>query len=129
MLNQALDPSAECAVLLDTKGPEIRTGMTKGHLKVSIKAGQLLDITSDYEHKGTDKMIACSYHALCKTVKPGSIIFIADGSLTCIVKKVHENHVTTECQNDYELGEKKNMNLPGAVVDLPTLTEKDIDDI
>ena len=74
-------------------------------------------------------MISCSYHALCKTVKAGSVIYIADGNLTCIVKEIHEKHVTTECQSDYELGEKKNMNLPGAVVDLPTLTEKDIDDI
>ena len=116
---------------MDTKGPEIRTGFTKDHKKVELKAGQLLDITTDYTFEATNKMIACSYHALCKTVKPGSVIFIADGSLTCIVKEVHadRNLVTTVCQNNYMLAEKKNMNLPGAVVELPTLTEKDIYDI
>ena len=45
------------------------------------------------------------------------------------MKEVHEDRVTTECQNDYLLGEKKNINLPGAEVDLPTLTEKDIIDL
>ena len=50
-------------------------------------------------------------------------MFIADGNLTCIVKEIHEHKVTVECLNDYLLGEKKNMNLPGAITDLPTLTD------
>jgi len=66
---------------------------------------------------------------LTKCLKPGSTIYIADGNLTCIVKEVFEDKVTVECLNDYLLGEKKNMNLPGAITDLPTLTEQDIYDI
>jgi len=68
--------------MLDTKGPEIRTGMVKGG-SVTFEKDQMLEITTDYEFEGDSTKIACSYPALPTTVKPGSTIFIADGSLTC----------------------------------------------
>lgn len=60
-----------------------------------------------------------------KSVKVGSQILIADGTIVTIVKEIKEKSVMVEVQNDATLGEKKNMSLPGALVDLPTLTEKD----
>lgn len=63
------------------------------------------------------------------TVSVGSTIFIADGSLTCEVTSIGEDHIMTVCKNGCKLGERKNMNLPGAEVDLPTLTEKDEEDL
>lgn len=121
-------PDTVCAVMLDTKGPEIRTGMVKDG-KVSFVKDQTLEITTDYEHIGDSSKIACSYEALPTTVNVGSLIYIADGSLTVEVTEILEDGVKVVCKNAATLGNKKNMNLPGAIVDLPTLTEKDEDDL
>jgi pyruvate kinase len=63
------------------------------------------------------------------TVKVGSTMFVADGSLTLVVTEIGSDFVMAKCLNGVKLGEKKNMNLPGATVDLPTLTEKDEGDL
>jgi len=86
-------------------------------------------VTTDYGFKGNNQCIACSYKSLPKTVKVGSIMFVADGSLTLEVTEIGEDFVMAVCKNGVVLGERKNMNLPGAEVDLPTLTEKDEDDL
>merc|ERR1712195_176944 len=117
-----------CAVMLDTKGPEIRTGLL-AEGKVTFVNGQTLEITTDYEFKGNSDKIACSYEGLPTTVAVGSTIFIADGSLTCTVTEILEDGVKARVENNCTLGEKKNMNLPGAAVDIPVLTEKDEDDL
>ena len=122
-------PGHHVAVLLDTKGPEIRTGMLEGHGKVTFAAGQDLEITTDYTFEGTSEKIACSYKGLPKTVKPGDQILIADGTLVCIVQECGDDSVKVKVKNNATIGERKNMNLPGCVVDLPTLTEKDEDDL
>ena len=117
-------PEKQCAILLDTKGPEIRTGFIDDYFgKVQLKAGQELDILTDYSALGTNEAITCSYKSLPTTVSEGSTIYIGDGNLTCKVLSTSEDRVTVRVQNDYVLGEKKNMNLPGAIIDLPTLTE------
>jgi pyruvate kinase len=122
-------PGKQCAVLLDTKGPEIRTGVLVNHEKVTFEAGQMLEISTDYTIEGTKDRISCSYKKLPKTVKPGDQILIADGSLVCIVDECLEDSVRVIVKNKATIGEKKNMNLPGCIVDLPTLTEKDEDDL
>ena len=125
MIKEALKqrPEKQCAILLDTKGPEIRTGFLKDSAKVELKAGQMLDIISDYNFLGTNEAIACSYESLPTTVSEGSTIYIGDGNLTCKVVSTSEDRVTVRVENDYVLGERKNMNLPGAIIDLPTLTD------
>lgn len=92
---------------------------------------QTLVLTSNYEFKGNSQKIACSYASLAKSVKPGQSILVADGSLVLTVVSVDEaaGEVTTRVENNVSIGERKNMNLPGVIVDLPTLTEKDISDI
>jgi len=60
-----------------------------------------------------------------RSVNVGSPILIADGTIVTTVKEVREKSVLVEIGNDATLGEKKNMSLPGAIIDLPTLTEKD----
>merc|ERR1719491_2920835 len=122
-------PDKTCGIMLDTKGPEIRTGMLVDSKPIELVAGQDLIICTDYQFEGDATKIACSYKSLPETVQVGSIIFIADGSLTCEVTEIGENQVTCQVKNNCRLGERKNMNLPGAIVDLPTLTEKDEDDL
>jgi pyruvate kinase len=122
-------PGNQCAVLLDTKGPEIRTGFLKDHKPIDLKRGQMLEITTDYSYEGDNSKIACSYSGLPTTVKPGDQILAADGALVCTVKECYEDAVTVEVMNNATIGERKNMNLPGIRVNLPTLTEQDECDI
>ena len=120
------------AVLLDTKGPEIRTGFfADGAKSINLVKGEELILTSDYAYKGDSKKLACSYEKLASSVNPGQSILVADGSLVLTVVSCDETtgEVVTRVENNAKIGERKNMNLPGVVVDLPTLTEKDVDDI
>ena len=122
-------PNLRCAIMLDTKGPEIRSGFYAAGGSIELTAGQKLKIVTDYSFKGDKNTIACSYKALPQTVHVGSVIFVADGSLTCEVSEIHDDHVIVICKNGCKIGERKNMNLPGAIVDLPTLTPKDEKDL
>ena len=76
--------------MLDTKGPEIRTGMLKGGEPIELVNGQELEICTDYTIEGDNTRIACSYKSLPQTVQVGSVIYIADGSLTCEVSEIME---------------------------------------
>ena len=121
----------QCGVLLDTKGPEIRTGMLACGGPVMLEAGNEVILTTDYEFKGSAEKIAVSYPDLAKDVEPGSKILCADGSVTFTVLEcdVAKGEVKCRLENSAKLGERKNMNLPGAVVNLPTITEKDRHDL
>lgn len=122
-------PKLSCAVMLDTKGPEIRTGLLESGKTIDLVKDQILEITTDYTFKGTSEKIACSYTDLPTSVKVGSTILIADGSITATVTEILQDGVKVQVGNSATLGEKKNMNLPGIIVNLPTLTEKDEDDL
>lgn len=127
----AKNKNKHIAVMLDTKGPEIRSGFFAEGSKIQLVKGETLTLTSDYSFKGNSKKMACSYSALAKSVKPGQQILVADGSLVLTVLTTDEpnGEVTCRIENNAAIGERKNMNLPGVVVDLPTLTDKDIHDI
>jgi len=128
----AKNKNRHIGVLLDTKGPEIRSGFFANDAKkITLAKGANLTLTADYNFKGDSKKLACSYPQLATSVRPGQPILVADGSLVLTVLSCHpaEGEVVCRVENDCSIGERKNMNLPGVIVDLPTLTEKDIDDI
>ncbi|PFH33551.1 pyruvate kinase PyK1 [Besnoitia besnoiti] len=122
-------PEARLAILLDTKGPEIRTGMLKDHKPITLQQGATLKIVTDYSFVGDETTIACSYAALPQSVKPGNTILIADGSLSVKVTEVGNDYVLTRVENAATIGERKNMNLPNVKVQLPVIGEKDKNDI
>jgi len=126
--------SRNIAVLLDTKGPEIRSGFfEEGMDKLVLTKGQELVLTSDYNYRATSKAdkLACSYPQLATSVTKGQQVLVADGSLVLTVLDVMESHgeILTRVENNASIGERKNMNLPGVKVDLPTFTDKDVEDI
>jgi len=126
------DKSRNIAVLLDTKGPEIRSGFFANDAsKIELVKGETIVLTSDYSFKGDSKKLACSYKQLATSVKDGQQILVADGSLVLTVLSCDAaaGEVACRIENNCAIGERKNMNLPGVVVDLPTFTEKDVDDI
>lgn len=110
--------------MLDTKGPEIRTGLLQSG-KVLLAKDQAIEITTDYTFRGDCTKLSCSYELLPQSIKPGQHILIADGSLVIRVTECLEKSVKGIVLNDAEIGERKNMNLPGCEVKLPTITEKD----
>jgi pyruvate kinase len=124
-------PDKQVAILLDTKGPEIRTGFFKEGVgdKIHLEMGQDLKLVTDYSYKGDKDCIAVSYEKLCTSVAVGGMILCADGSLSLKVKSIGDDHVITEVQNTISMGERKNCNLPGVKVDLPVLQEKDVKDL
>lgn len=123
----AANKKKHVAVLMDTKGPEIRSGFfADGAKKISLTKGQNLILTSDYSFKGDSNKLACSYPKLAESVKAGQTILCADGSLVLTVLSTDpaNGEVTTRVENNCSIGERKNMNLPGVAVDLPVLAEK-----
>lgn len=121
---------ANTAIMLDTKGPEIRTGLLEGP-KIDLKKGQRIELTSDYSLKATSVLLPLSYDHLARDLKVGSRVLIADGNLSLRVVEINQARKTVlaEAQNDFVLGERKNVNLPGVKVDLPVISEKDRHDL
>lgn len=113
------------------QGPEIRTGFLKDGKPIQLKQGQEITISTDYSIKGDENMICMSYKKLAEHVKPDGVILCSDGTITFTVLSSDKEKglVRCRCENSAALGERKNVNLPGVVVDLPTLTEKDKEDI
>ncbi|XP_010516170.1 PREDICTED: pyruvate kinase, cytosolic isozyme-like isoform X2 [Camelina sativa] len=120
-----------CAVMLDTKGPEIRTGFLKEGKPVQLKQGQEITISTDYNIEGDSSLISMSYKKLAEDLKPGDVVLCSDGTISMSVLSCDKSLglVRCRCENSAILGERKNVNLPGIVVDLPTLTSKDKEDI
>ncbi|KAJ3028819.1 hypothetical protein HDV00_010004, partial [Rhizophlyctis rosea] len=119
------------AILLDTKGPEIRSGKLVGGVDKKLKAGSTFTFHNDQSRLGDETQVSTSYSSLSTSVKPGDRILVDDGLIGMVVQET--NHATGEVvctvENDGLLGETKGVNLPGIEVDLPAITEKDAGDI
>ena len=116
------------AILLDTKGPEIRTGLLENGGKVVLKEGEDFILTSK-EIKGNEKMVYQTYSQLAKDVKPGNTILIDDGLIGLEVKEIRGGDIVCTVRNGGELGQRKGINVPNVRVNLPGITKKDRDDI
>lgn len=116
------------ASLLDTKGPEIRTGKLKDGKKVTLKEGDLYTLTTE-KIVGDETRGYINYAGLAEDVKPGDRILIDDGLIELHVREVNGTDIVCRIENGGELGEKKGVNVPGVRVKLPALTDKDKEDI
>jgi pyruvate kinase len=99
--------------------------------KIHLVKGEQIVLTSDYTFKGDKHKLACSYDKIATSISAGQQILVADGSLVLLVLSTgcFVGEVLCRVENNASIGERKNMNLPGVVVDLPTFTEKDVNDI
>ena len=116
------------ASLLDTKGPEIRTGKLKDGKKVTLKEGDLYTLTTE-EIVGDETRGYINYAGLAEDVKPSDRILIDDGLIELHVREINGTDIVCRIENGGELGEKKGVNVPGVRVKLPALTDKDKEDI
>ncbi|MCK8815763.1 pyruvate kinase [Natroniella sulfidigena] len=116
------------AILLDTKGPEIRTGMLENDQKVDLEAGEQITLTTE-EVEGTASKVSVNYPNLPQDISEGKRILIDDGLIELKVTETTETEVICEVINGGKLGSRKGVNLPGISVKLPAITDKDVADI
>lgn len=119
---------AHTAILLDTKGPEIRTGLLKDGKKVTLQEGSTFVLTME-DIVGDDTKVSLSYKGLAEDVQQGTVILIDDGLIGLKVKEIVDQDIVCEIVNGGELGERKGVNVPNVPVRLPAITEKDKEDI
>ncbi|WP_438432137.1 pyruvate kinase [Gorillibacterium sp. sgz500922] len=112
------------AVLIDTKGPEIRIGKMEDAF-VELEAGETVTLTTE-EVLGTKDRIHVTYKQLPQDVKPGSIILIDDGLVRLEVEQAEGTEVVCRIRNGGRLKPRKGVNVPGVKTSLPGVTEKDI---
>lgn len=115
------------AILLDTKGPEIRTGNFSDP-EVILEEGQTFTITMK-DVMGNKEICTVSYKGLAHDVKPGDTILIDDGLVGLTVKEIKGDDIVCEVQNSGIVKNHKGVNVPGVKVNLPAITEKDRSDI
>ncbi|KAG1027332.1 hypothetical protein G6F26_003520 [Rhizopus arrhizus] len=126
-----LYPGRPTAIALDTKGPEIRTGLMKDNVDIPIKAGHEFILSTDDQYKEScdDKVMYIDYKNLPQVIKVGKRVYVDDGILSLKVTEVLSDSVRVVALNSGTLSSRKGVNLPGTPVDLPALSEKDREDL
>ena len=119
--------SPHLAILMDTKGPEIRTTVVEEH--IYFKTGDKVKICGNPSEMTTHDCINVSYHNFVNDISIGNEILINDGELSMKVIDKTNNSLIAIVQNDGRLGSRKSVNVPGVHINLPALTEKDITNI
>lgn len=117
------------AVLLDTKGPEIRTCDLENGEDVSLVTGDKITLTSDSNFVGNKTKVGVTYPNLAKDLKVGATVLLDDGLIGLKVIEINGDDVVCEVQNNGELGEHKGVNLPNTHISMPFLSEKDKGDL
>ena len=115
------------ALLLDTKGPEVRLGLFKEG-KVFLEAGQQFTLTTD-EVEGTKELSSVNYKGLTGDVSVGDKVLLADGLVTLIIDAIEGNNIVTTVQNSGEIGNRKRVAVPGIALSLPPVSEQDEADL
>jgi pyruvate kinase len=123
IIKNTREVSDKIALLLDTKGPEIRT--TICDVPIQLKKGSKISIIGDPGKKSSNDAIYVSYQAFSSDIPVGSLILIDDGELELKAVKKKGNALECIVDNDGILGSRKSVNIPGAKICLPSLTEKD----
>lgn len=115
------------AIMLDTKGPEIRLGdIAEG--KIYLHEGQNIVLTTEAV-PGSKEKVSVNYPGLTQDVRVGGRILIDDGLIGLEVEKIEGNEVFCKVINGGEISSRKGVNIPGAEISLPPITEQDIEDI
>ncbi|MBR3697860.1 MAG: pyruvate kinase [Clostridia bacterium] len=117
-------------MILDMRGPEIRTGMlyTGKNDKIEIKDGQTFTLVNE-DIIGNEEKVSITYKELYKDVEAGTKILIDDGAIELCVREIVGKDIVCDVIHGNRLGSRKTMNLPGTIIRLPALTQKDIDDL
>ena len=127
IMNNVRQVSSRIGLLMDTKGPEIRT--TFAEEDIILKTGDIIRVEGNPEGISSRDGIYVSYPNLTERMDVGKAILIDDGEVDLRVIEVHEKYLICISQNDGIVGSRKSVNIPDVRIDLPSLTEKDIHNI
>jgi pyruvate kinase len=116
------------AVLVDLSGPKIRTGVLKNGQPVHLEADSLFTITNR-SVAGDAREVSTNYPTMARDVKPGARLLLDDGAIELHVERTTETDVVARVINGGTLGERKGINLPGIILPIPSLTDKDRRDL
>lgn len=115
------------AIMLDTKGPEIRTGLLKDP-QIQLNKGDSFILTTE-EIQGTEEKVSVTYSQLTQDVYPGAKVLLDDGLIELEVVEIRRKDIHCRVLNGGILKSRKGVNLPGIEVHLPSITDKDLSDI
>ena len=113
--------------MLDTKGPDIRTGIRETPLQ--LKKGDIFNIYVDQTKLSQNCDIYCDYPNIITDLSVGYQIIVDSGAAIAKVVEVFDDHIAVEISADVEIGSRRHLNLPGMKIKLPSLIEKDKTDI
>jgi pyruvate kinase len=123
IIKNTREVSDKIAIILDTKGPEIRTTICDH--PIQLKKGETISIIGDPDEKSSDNAIYVSYRTFSSDIPLGSHIILDDGELELSVLRKKGSALECTVENDGLLGSRKSVNIPGVRITLPSLTEKD----
>jgi pyruvate kinase len=127
IVNNVRTVSNRIGILMDTKGPEIRTTTTQS--PIAFKTGDKVKVKGDPDTETTADCLCVSYRNFVNDMKIGDDMLIDDGDLDLKVVEKHPDYLVCEALNDAVLGSRKSVNVPGVRINLPSLTEKDRNNI
>lgn len=132
IVNNVRQVSERIGILIDTKGPEIRTtnnDFPDRDTPIAISAGDRIRFVGNPEALSSHDCIALSYTGIADDVRPGDHLLIDDGELDFVIDSIEERTIFATALNGGSLGARKSVNIPGVSIKLPSLTPRDITNI
>lgn len=129
LISNVREVSNRIAILIDTKGPEVRTTKIQDADQIDYHIGDKVRIIGNPDVLTTREQISVSYPKFVSDLSNGAYILIDDGELELQVIEKNSDHLVCEVQNEASLGSRKSVNVPGVRINLPSLTQRDKDNI
>ena len=129
LISNVREVSNRIAILIDTKGPEVRTTKIQDADQIDYHIGDKVRIIGNPDVLTTREQISVSYPKFVSDLSNGAYILIDDGELELQVIEKNADYLLCEVQNEASLGSRKSVNVPGVRINLPSLTQKDKDNI
>jgi pyruvate kinase len=123
IINNVRQVSDRLALMIDTKGPEIRTNETDKAL--DVKPGDVVYVKGAPDEKSYDRVICVSYSGITADIPPGSTLMIDDGEIELVVRSIEKDKLVCEALNFGTIKGRKSVNTPNININLPALTDKD----
>lgn len=124
IINNVREVSTHIGILMDTKGPEVRTTVAADE-QIVLKAGEHIKVKGAPDQLSTNECVCVNYPFFVRDINVGDDILFDDGEIDIKVEKKDDDYLYCTVQNDGVLGSRKSVNVPGVRINLPSLTERD----